>query len=219
MKKLLILLIGCLILGTVAAEAQIGNAIIIDPIKPEKKKKEKKPRPEYGFEQSVDLSFNLGQSQFTFVGDHISYDTYTLKPKATIMANWIGGRRFNKNFFIGGGAGVGYARAVQISYYSSKQTNYSSSTTRSRDAMMINIFPHLRYFLGKKQLQPFVALSLGCSFDVFRDWVDFADRAAFMINPEVGLNYRMKDHLSFYFNLGYAHAFTDGVQLKLGVTF
>lgn len=209
MKKLLILLTGCLLLGTVAAEAQIGNAIIIDPIKP---KKEKKTRPEYGFEQSVDLSFNLGQSQMHYEGWYCD-EKYTLKPKATIMANWIGGYRFNNRFFLGGGVGLGYALA-------DRDIESSFDFSDSENAMMMNIFSQARFYIGKKKLQPFVALSLGCSMDPLEDWHRYAESfAAFMINPEVGLNYRVKDHLSFYFNLGYAHAFTDGVQLKLGVTF
>lgn len=225
MKKLLILLIGCLILGTVAAEAQIANAVIIGRIKPEKKKKEKKPRPEYGFEQSVDLSFNLGQSKLTEGHDDAYYhSTETLKPKATIMANWVGGRRFNDRFFLGGGVGLGYALADEE--YSSRYNRdgewHSNSNGGDYNTMMMNIFSQARFYMGGKKYKtrPFVALSLGCSIDPCEEWQHYTESCAtFMINPEVGLNYRVKDHLSFYFNLGYVHAFTDGVQLKLGVTF
>lgn len=207
MKKFFSLLIGCLLLGTVAVEAQTDNVRIINPINPEK---EKKPRPEYGFEQSVDLSFNLGQSQASYGNE---WSTNTLKTKATIMANWIGGYRFNNTLFIGGGAGMGCALATR-----EEKSRYSSSEDDD-NYMMINMFPHFRFYLGKKQVQPFVALSLGCSIVVLgNDWYSDGE-AAFMINPEAGLNYRVKDHLSFYFCLGYMHTFTDGVQLKLGVTF
>ncbi len=218
MKKFFSLLIGCLILGTAAAEAQTNNVRIIDPIKPDKVKKQ---RPEYGFEQSVDLSFNLGQSESTVGrGDGLSYySTSILKPKATIMANWVGGRRFNNRFFLGGGVGLGLGFARGESYGFNSGSGHVSSGG-DENAMMMNIFPQARFYMGKKKLQPFVALSLGCSMDLFGAWDSYTeDPIAFMINPEVGLNYRVEDHLSFYFNLGYAHAFTDGVQLKLGVTF
>lgn len=225
MKKFFTLFAVCLMLGSTAAKAQVSNVRLIDAIKKEKQMKAR-------FEQSVDISFNVGQGKLT---DIDNFRSSILKPKATITASWIGGHRFNNLFFLGGGVGLGYALAnMEGAYYREEYVPVfrpgdsegvvvvQDLFEENRNTLLVNVFAQSRFYFGKKKLQPFVALSLGCSINPLEDWHLFYEADApvvFMINPEAGLNYRVKDHLSFYFNIGYMHAFTDGLQLKLGVTF
>ncbi len=213
MKKLLILLVGCLILGTVAAEAQMDNVRIIDPINP---KKVKKTRSEYGFEQSVDLSFKVGQAE----ADEIYHLSKYFDPKVSVMANWTGGYRFNKTFFLGGGAGFGVVKGDRIHNYRNPRDSKYDLPDGHIGTIQANLYAQMRAYIPiNDKWQPFVALSIGSAF-CDDDYLPYgSNEIRLLINPEAGINYRIKEHLSFYFNIGYVKDHYSALQLKLGVTF
>lgn len=173
MRKFFVLLIGCLILGTVAAEAQIKNATIIDPIKPRKEKNQYEVGAR--FDKTIELSGVIMDGDFA------------------VCMNFIGGKRFNNTFFVGGGIGINVNEYEQVG---------------------LNLFAQGRSYFTKSRCKPFLALSIGCDLQ--------DEHFGPYVNPEFGVNFHATQKISTYLTIGwahYGHYNAHGPQLKLGVTF
>ncbi len=139
MKKLLILLVGCLILGTVAAEAQIGNAIIIDPIKPKKEKNQYEVGPR--FEKTIEL---YGVVDYYYA----------------VGVNFIGGKRFNNTFFAGGGIGINISEELGFNLFAQGRSYFTKTRCKPFLALSVGCVLRGEYF------GPYVNPEFGVNFHV-----------------------------------------------------
>lgn len=147
----------------------------------EKTKKEKKPiiplKPvQSGFESSVEFSGSFGNF----------YQTSLM---------YIGGYRFNKGFFLGGGIGL--------------------NLTYDQDYMFLNaegisvpILLHARYYLTSTRFQPFFALSTGVRLSGDAEGCSASygypyGTCGFIFSPAIGCNARITDNISLYLKIAY----------------
>ena len=181
-------------------------------------KRIKKPRPQYGFEQHIEVGYQLeakGYEEFLekvwLSGSEPIY--YIEKPLYTFSLNWIGGHRFNNTFYLGGGLNFRISHCEFCKDLNHKDEKEYFLTEQRFGG---DIFVHGRAYLTKTRFSPFVALSAGVNLFCNRPtnlWSPY-------LNPEIGFNYRIKDHFSIYLTGGYATYFNefDAWQFKLGFT-
>lgn len=174
----------------------------------------KRKRPQYGFEQHIEAGYKMEASEYENYtpkfGDIIADTIANEKPLYTFFLSWVGGRRFNNTFYLGGGLNFGLSKCDFRSGSEVHYENYGTETGFSG-----SVFVNGRAYLSKTRFSPFIALSAGMS--IFSD-----PGVAYKpyLNPEFGLNYRIKDHFSIYLTGGYATQFGyfDAWQFKLGFT-
>ena len=171
-------------------------------------KRIKKPRPQYGFEQHIEFFGKLSAKGYY---EYKSPDSDRVKPNYVLGINWIGGRRFNNTIFLGAGIGGGLGNSRWINYDDYLNLFDVSNMVHG----YINAFAHCRIYLTKTKFQPFIAVSAGAAAHV-----NFLGTFSPYLNPEIGFNYRIKDHFSIYLTGGYATYFNayDSWQFKLGFT-
>ena len=197
MKKFLFSIVALLCLTAFSANAQIIS-YSQTKITKIKKEKEKEKKPGY-FQQSVDLEFGgLSENINTAIG-----------------ANYIAGYRFNDVVFLGGGVGLSmidgysYSDPYDACYYGEVQAR---------------LFANSRFYLTTTRLQPFFDISAGITYlEEERHYYEYNDWGI-MLNPQFGVNYKIKEKLSFYINLGFQFMplhddETSYPLLKIGVTF
>ncbi len=115
--------------------------------------------------------------------------------------NYIGGCRFGNLFFLGAGIGI--------------DINYTYETS-----ILIPFYLHTRLYFTDTRCQPFFAFSIGGLFNSY--YID-NDPVGFIVNPVVGLNFRIDGDFNVYFSTGPMGYINDGLGLamsfNLGVTF
>ena len=171
-----------------------ANAQIISYSQTKITKIKKEKKPGY-FQQSVDLEFGgLSENINTAIG-----------------ANYIAGYRFNDVVFLGGGVGLSMidGDSYDACYYGEVQAR---------------LFANGRFYLTTTRLQPFFDISAGITYLEEERLYDEYNDLGIMLNPQFGVNYKIKEKLSFYINLGFQFMplhddETSYPLLKIGVTF
>lgn len=170
--------------------------------------RDKRKRPQYGFEQHIEVGYKLEANEYVEVMSRWG-GIYNEKPLYTFSLSWIGGRRFNNTFYLGGGLNFGLSKCE---YWSDSVVYYEIPTETGISG---SVFVNGRAYLSKTRFSPFIALSAGMS-------IFSKPEVAFKpyLNPEFGVNYRIKEHFSIYLTAGYATQFGyfDAWQFKLGFT-
>lgn len=150
-----------------------------------------------GYEQSIDLSY-----------------TQFFNSEGGIDINYIGGWRFNSMFYAGLGTGLYF----DVMDYGTKSPWRTSSSYFSYDLLdvpvvSVPLYAHGRVYFMQKRWMPFVGLSVGGVFSTSIDgnarylyWevIPFSySTCRFLLNPMVGVNYRINTDMDLYFSLGY----------------
>jgi len=139
MKKFFSLLIGCLILGTVAVEAQTDNIRIINPINPEKNK------IDYEVKSRFDKTIEL----YGFVDYYYA-----------VGVNFIGGKRFNNTFFAGGGIGINISEELGFNLFAQGRSYFTKTRCKPFLALSVGCVLRGEYF------GPYVNPEFGVNFHV-----------------------------------------------------
>lgn len=161
------------------------------------------PEVKPGYEQSIDLSY----TQF-FNGE------------GGIDVNYIGGWRFNRMFYAGLGTGLYF----DVMDYGTKKPwrrmgngHYYSSYLLDMPLVSVPLYVHGRVYFTQKRWMPFVGISVGgvfssridseASFYFYDDpvcYIPFSyNTCRFLLNPMVGMDYRINADMDLYFSLGY----------------
>ncbi len=211
MKKILFTFLLTLSVASASAQLIQSSALITT--------KRKLPEIKAGYEQSIDLSY----------GTLMSY------PHSYISATYIGGYRFDHRFFLGAGAGVNLAIARN-------SESIGKETTETSNLLNIPLYAHFRTYFLNRRCTPFIGISLGALLSTPRYATLALGKAKYgtcglLLNPQVGVNYRMNEKSSIYFAVGfaghtfpkfsditaynmmYAPKFHYGVDAHLGFTF
>lgn len=153
--------------------------------------KTKKVKPIY--EQSIDMAY----SQF-FNGE------------IGIDLNYIGGWRFNRMFYAGLGTGLyfdvmGYGTNAPHNLY-----------PISLPIVSVPLYAHSKVYLTQKRYMPFIGLSIGGTFStpinknaryyeqMFYTYIPVSyGTCRFLLNPMIGVDYRINADMDLYVSLGY----------------
>ena len=189
MKKIFILFVLCLI--PLMAEAQLIKSSTMTVTKVQKVKEKKKLEPvQPRFQQSVEFSFNL-------------FDKWYLSTK------YIAGYRFNNWFFLGGGTGFTFNLMTDNTHDHYHSSGYSISDK----VVNIPLFVHLRTYLTRSRVNPYIGLSAGGLLSTkghaICDCYDFKSgqrneteyefsNCRGMIEPSFGINIRLKRKWDLY---------------------
>lgn len=188
MKK--VLFITLLLFASISAFGQMvsSSSLVVTKTKIKKQLPEVKP----GYEQSIDVAY-----------------TYFFNDEMGIDLNYIGGWRFNRMFYAGLGTGL-YFDVLDFGWIR------PSNQYDMLDIHTVNVplYAHGRVYFTKKHWMPFVALSIGGTFSTPQKGEANYDyrghrypfsysTCRFMLNPMVGINYRITENLDFYLSLGY----------------
>lgn len=189
MKKIFILFLLCLI--PLMAGAQMVKSSTMTVTKVQKVKEKKKLKPvQPRFQQSVEFSFNLFEECY-------------------ISTKYIAGYRFNNWFFLGGGTGFTFNPWKTNTH----QHNYFSGSVYSISDKGVNIplFVHLRTYLTRSRVNPYIGLSAGgllstkghatCHYNdnLTTDTVEYEfSNCRGMIEPSFGINIRLKRKWDLY---------------------
>lgn len=154
-----------------------------------------------GYEQSIDLSY-----------------TQFFNSEGGIDINYIGGWRFNHMFYAGLGTGL-YFDATGYGDKNPRRINSSSPywTVGLLDMPVVSIplYAHGKVYFTQKRWMPFVGLSVGGIFStpiageagyLLDGWkiIPFSyGTCRFLLNPMVGVDYRINADMDLYFSLGY----------------
>lgn len=146
-----------------------------------------------GYEQSIDLSY-----------------TQFFNSEGGIDINYIGGWRFNRMFYAGLGTGL---------YFDVTDAGEWHWSPRNKGGLLdmplvsIPLYAHGRAYFTQKRWMPFVGFSVGGVFSTSLDgeyWVVSSkyilfsySSCRFLLNPMVGVNYRINTDMDLYFSLGY----------------
>lgn len=217
MKRFIIL--AAALLCAVAVNAQqlkTAQGITIETYepKPEPEPRIKKPKKtfapiERGFEQSVEVGVSPAVAYTECVYMNLEY---------------IAGYRFNKNLFIGGGAGL------------------DLKVCTSDSSLAIPIYAHARAYSRQfGRWQPYFGISVGTAIgltsydgDGYYDYYDYYHPiVGLQLNPTLGCSFRINNSLSCYCSIGwmmksmnqYYNGHLDGcimdhtISIRIGVTF
>lgn len=143
-----------------------------------------------------------------------------------ILADYVGGYRFNNTFFAGVGVGLGGG----IDSYIGEGNCSACNSEAIANKFAYRLYIQGRVYLSKTRLQPFLSASIGyenCRIDEFHSscqsrgivWSEYHDYFLYAM-PELGLNYRISDRTSAFLSVGYGATLKNGgLQIKLGTTF
>lgn len=183
-----ILFITLLLFASVSAFSQMVSSSSLVVTKTKKQLPEVKP----GYEQSIDLAYSL------FFDDDMGIDL-----------NYIGGWRFNRMFYVGLGTGLYFHANIAADRFVS---HTGESTTLP--GVSIPLYAHGKVYFTQKRCMPFIGLSIGGTFSTPQQGeANYANRGhrypfsystcRFLLNPMVGIDYRITENLDFYLSLGY----------------
>lgn len=193
MKRIFILFVLCLI--PLMAEAQLVKSSTMTVTKVQKVKEKKKLEPvQPRFQQSVEFSFNMSIGEAPY-----------------ISTKYIAGYRFNNWFFLGGGTGFTFNTWPNSSH---DHYNYSNGYEISDKVVNIPLFVHLRTYLTRSRVNPYIGLSAGgllttkgqttCGYiesgiiyDAYYVEYEFSNCRG-MIEPSFGINIRLKRKWDLY---------------------
>lgn len=153
-----------------------------------------------GYEQSIELSY-----------------TQFFNAEGGIDINYIGGWRFNRMFYAGLGTGS-YLDVTNKGVSPWRLAPYNLQHHKSlldMPLVSIPLYAHGRVYFTQKRWMPFVGLSVGGIFSTpiageagysLDGWkiIPFSyGTCRFMVNPMVGVDYRINADMDLYFSLGY----------------
>ncbi len=157
-----------------------------------------------GYEQYVSLGYNLEFCYFAH--------------SATL--NYIGGYRFNKNLFLGLGAGLsvnGQGYGAGGIYYNGYEVVKTTTSYGYNTLISIPVFAHFRTdFARQHRWNPYIALSVGAELatkpiSVATDSGIYSHNGHLYVGElAVGANCRLKGNMGIYFGLSCGFAFVNG---------
>lgn len=222
-----ILFITLLLFASVSAFSQMVSSSSLVVTKTKKQLPEVKP----GYEQSIDVAYSL----FFNNNSHMGIDL-----------NYIGGWRFNRMFYVGLGTGL------YLNIYDNGERNpHYLHLYRGLELPVVNIplYAHGKVYFTQKRCMPFVGLSIGGTFSTpikgeasyYVDnfyYIPFSyGTCRFLLNPMVGVDYRINADMDLYLSLGYrgmtrpkvtnltrysisvGQTFVGAIDLHIGFTF
>lgn len=187
-----ILFITLLLFASVSAFSQMVSSSSLVVTKTKKQLPEVKP----GYEQSIDVAC-----------------TYFFNDEMGIDLNYIGGWRFNRMFYAGLGTGLYFV----VLDYGGVRPNNRNYMYYKLDLQTVNVplYAHGKVYFTQKRCMPFVGLSIGgtfstpikgeawCYVDNFY-YIPFSyGTCRFLLNPTVGVDYRINADMDIYLSLGY----------------
>ncbi len=206
MKKIVLLLIVCLLGSVQLAEAQLirSSQTVITKTKKEKVKKEKVKKEKVKKEKVKKVldPVEAGLQQ------EISIEVGGLgvkKVKQSIGANYTIGYRFNNTLFIGGGLGLGY--------------NLCNLDVWDVNTIYAQFFGDIRAYLTKTRVQPYFDLSLGGHYITILgvNYYLILDKEFGMFaNPQFGINWRLNNRCSLNLAVGYKWISSPGDYYDFG---
>lgn len=219
-----ILFITLLLFASVSAFSQMVSSSSLVVTKTKKQLPEVKP----GYEQSIDVAC-----------------TYFFNDEMGIDLNYIGGWRFNRMFYAGLGTGL-YINVID------KGAHIILANDRTLELNTVNIplYAHGKVYLTQKRYMPFIGLSIGGTFSTsinknarYYEQMFYTDipvsygTCRFLLNPIVGVDYRINADMDLYLSLGYrgmtrpkvtnltqysisiGQTFVGAIDLHIGFTF
>lgn len=179
MKKVLFVML-VLFISSISVKGQIvsSSSLVVT--------KTTKMQPQYGYEQSIDLSYS---SIFTYLGVW------------GLDVNYIGGWRFNRMFY----AGLGTGLYISPDY----GTKELWGDFLSMPVVSLPLYAHGKVYFTKKQFMPFLGLSIGGLFSLPKTiysqiYGEFTySTCRFILNPMVGGSYRINGNVSVYLSAGF----------------
>ncbi len=217
MKKLLLVLLLAVGVSTIAEAQQKHDYSKTTYIKKRRQPKNLNP-VEPGFQSIFDFSVTLPKRDMD---------------DPAILADYVGGYRFNNMFFLGVGVGLGAAFDSDVNEEAHRYDNsdYLCYTKAEAYGFTYRLYIQGRVYLSKKRLQPFMSVSIGyedcrvekkhssCSL-IGGSWYESYHDYFLYAMPEVGLNYRITDRVGAFLSVGYGATIKNGgLQIKLGATF
>ena len=196
MKRIFILFVLCLI--PFMAEAQLVKSSTMTVTKVQKVKEKKKLEPvQSRFQQSAEFSFNVFDQVY-------------------VSTKYIAGYLFNNWFFLGGGTGLSF----NLSCGGFSHAHYNGSIDPIGNKLVnIPLFVHLRTYLTRSRVKPYIGLSAGgllstkghaTCYDIDLDpdgfgYIDIDNGREYefsncrgMIEPSFGINIRLKRKWDLY---------------------
>lgn len=185
-----ILFITLLLFASVSAFSQMVSSSSLVVTKTKKQLPEVKP----GYEQSIDVAC-----------------TYFFNDEMGIDLNYIGGWRFNRMFYAGLGTGL-YINVID------KGAHIILANDRTLELNTVNIplYAHGKVYLTQKRYMPFIGLSIGGTFSTpinknarYYEQMFYTDipvsygTCRFLLNPMIGVDYRINADMDIYLSLGY----------------
>lgn len=221
-----ILFITLLLFASVSAFSQMVSSSSLVVTKTKKQLPEVKP----GYEQSIDVAC-----------------TYFFNDEMGIDLNYIGGWRFNRMFYAGLGTGLYF----DVLDYGGVRPNNRNYMYYKLDLQTVNVplYAHGKVYFTQKRYMPFVGLSIGGTFSTpikgetpyYVDnfyYIPFSyGTCRFLLNPTVGVDYRINADMDIYLSLGYrgmtqpkvtnltqysisiGQTFVGAIDLHIGFTF
>lgn len=225
-----ILFITLLLFASVSAFGQMVSSSSLVVTKTKKQLPEVKP----GYEQSIDVAYTYFFNSSSSMG---------------IDLNYIGGWRFNRMFYVGLGTGL------YLNIYDNGERNPHSTSPfyRNLELPVVNIplYAHGKVYFTQKRCMPFVGLSIGGTFStpIKGEALYYVDvdnfyflpfsygTCRFLLNPTMGVDYRINADMDIYLSLGYrgmtqpevtnltpysisvGQTFVGAIDLHIGFTF
>lgn len=231
-----ILFITLLLFASISAFGQMVSSSSLVVTKTKKQLPEVKP----GYEQSIDVAYSY------FFNDEMGIDL-----------NYIGGWRFNRMFYAGLGTGLYF----DVLDYGGVRPNNRNYMYYKLDLQTVNVplYAHGKVYFTQKRYMPFIGLSIGGTFSSPKDgrasygytipysngnyeWKEnnfpFSyGTCRFLLNPIVGVDYRINADMDLYLSLGYrgmtqpkvtnltqysisiGQTFVGAIDLHIGFTF
>lgn len=202
-----VLFITLLLFASVSAFSQMvsSSSLVVTKTKIKKQLPEVKP----GYEQSIDVAYS-----------------YFFNNEMGIDLNYIGGWRFNRMFYVGLGTGL-YFDITDFGDIPSHGVRPYYYTTLDLPTVSVPLYAQCKIYLTQKRYMPFIGLSIGGTFstpikgsaeyyqDRYNPHTGYVDgyevyyipysyyTHRFLLNPTVGVNYRINADMDLYLSLGY----------------
>lgn len=133
---------------------------------------------------------------------HVDLSCLFVENDCLATLGYIGGYQFNNKLFLGLGASAGVSLKED-----DVELRKGEGRLLPRGRLTVPFYLHLRYNILNRRLSPFVALSAGGYFSSLRRmYLELDDyrygSVSYMINPQVGVNYRLSPKRSIYFAVG-----------------
>ncbi len=185
-----ILFITLLLFASISAFGQMVSSSSLVVTKTKKQLPEVKP----GYEQSIDVAYS-----------------YFFNNEMGIDLNYIGGWRFNRMFYVGLGTGL-YINVID------KGAHIILANDRTLELNTVNIplYAHGKVYLTQKRYMPFIGLSIGGTFSTpinknarYYEQMFYTNipvsygTCRFLLNPMIGVDYRINADMDLYLSLGY----------------
>ncbi len=177
-----------------ASAASVNSPVISEKVKVKKEKPEELQIPS-GYFSTVDISF--------------MYDLYDDARKNYASVSYIGGYQISGRHYIGLGTGISINPSKSTWKYLRLCDDYWGPVQLERNKWLIPISLYYRYNFQSRRVSPFVACEVGGTFSTpvranvkgRQYYFEYPSINAF-VEPQVGINFALKDKSSIYFGVG-----------------